>query len=294
MAKLLHLPANQFADALGHGASMASGIRAMFGTDTKTLHAGRGAQNGIIAANLAQNGFASCASPIEAWARLVSTTIDEEAVSAVANGGPWQILENTFKPYPCGIVIHPAIDAALEMFEHNLRVHRLHDQAGPESLEDIASIEAVVTPQCVRLCNVRHPRTGLETIFSLYHGIAVSLVHGRAGPAEFSDAVANDPTVTRIRDMIVVKTDGSLRENEAWLYFSSISKQNAGQRDTAHHIMHATGSLDKPMTQDQLEKKYLEQASKCVGPEKAHAALEMSKRLDLIEDIGQFVDLLAT
>lgn len=114
-----------------------------------------------------RTGFSSCRSSIEAWARLVSTTVEEAAISSLAHGGSWQILENTFKPYPCGIVIHPLIDGCLEFHSSTKDAHQDGSQRGPQSLDDISSIEVVVNPQCVRLCNVRHPRTGLETIFSL-------------------------------------------------------------------------------------------------------------------------------
>lgn len=215
----MKLDSAQFAAALGHASTMAGGLRAMFGVDSKTLHMGRGAQNGILAARLAAQGFGSCTRPIESWLKLVSTTVDESRVSALAEEGgkSWQILENTFKPYPCGIVIHPLIDGCLE-------AHRYFSQdavaaGGKEPFHmKLASIEAVVNPQCVRLCSVRHPQTQLQTIFSLYHGCAVGLVHGAAGPAEFSDEVAaQDATVRAVRDKINVTTDDKVRDDEAYL-----------------------------------------------------------------------------
>src|ERR1019366_4236587 len=93
---------------------------------------------------------------------------------------------------------------------------------GPKRVEDIAEIEVVANPQLVRLCNVRHPRNGLETIFSLYHGCAVALVHGRAGIDEFSDAMAaHDAQVHAVRDLIMVRIDDKMRDDEAILHFRS-------------------------------------------------------------------------
>lgn len=270
---------------------MASGTRAMFGTDTKTLHAGLHASNGILAAQLAKTGFASCKAPIEAWARLVSTTNDNSQIGALARGGPWQILENGFKPYPCGIVIHPLIDACLELFSS-------FDQAaslgGPTELEDIAGIQVTANPQLVRLCNVRHPRTGLETIFSLYHGCAVALVYGRAGPAEFSDAVAaDDVAVRRVRDLIEVQTDPKFRDDEAQLVFISRSIAPAGGASTRRtiYVKHATGSVGNPMTKAQLEEKFLAQATGCLGTERAKEAMEACWKLDSIDDVSDFAKL---
>lgn len=295
VAKLLHLPPDQFADALGHAASMASGIRAMFGTDTKTLHAGRGAQNGIVAGLLAQKGFSSCAGAIEAWVRLVSSTANDSFISAIAKGGPWQILENTFKPYPCGIVIHPLIDGCLELFatfDPNKGKGVEAAYLGPTSVDDIARIEVFVNPQCIRLCDIRHPCTELETIFSLYHGCAVSLVYGRAGPREFSRGV-RDGVVARVRDIIVVRAENNLGDDEARLLFWSRGKVDAHSPTRSIHIKHATGSLDRPMTEEQLEKKFSDQAVGCVGSEKTVGAIQACRGLETVEDVSSFVRMFA-
>ena len=295
IAKLLHLPPDQFAAALGHAASMASGIRAMFGTDTKTLHAGRGAQNGIVAALLAQQDFSSCPAAIEAWARLVSSTVNTAAVSAKAKGGPWQILENTFKPYPCGIVIHPLIDGCLELHLIFTTIEENGTDAaqlGPDSLADIANIEVVVNPQCVRLCNVRHPRTELETIFSLYHGCDVALVYGGAGPAEFRNGL-EDAAVASVRDLIEVRVDDQLRDDQAWLRFWSRSRSDISSKTRSIHIQHATGSLARPMTKQQVEEKFLGQAVGCIGLERAQKAMDACRKLNTIEDVSNFVKLFA-
>ena len=296
VAKLLRLPPDQFAAALGHASCMASGTRATFGTDTKTLHAGLHAQNGILAAKLAQAGYASCPAPIEAWARLVSTTNDNSQIGVLARGGPWQILENAFKPYPCGIVIHPLIDACLEMYSSFSSSSSSSSivKEGPKDVEDIAEIEVTANPQILRLCNVRHPRTGLESIFSLYHGCAVALVHGHAGPAEFSDAVAaHDPVVRSIRDRIVVHPDPKVRDDETSVQFKSRSASNGFASTRTVYIEHATGSVDNPMSKAQLVDKFLDQAGRCIGKERARIAVEACWKLDSMEDVSEFVRLFA-
>ncbi|KAK5288255.1 hypothetical protein LTR55_008333 [Exophiala xenobiotica] len=292
IAKALKLDSTQYAAALGHAASMAGGIRAMFGTDTKTLHMGRAAQNGILAANLAAHGFGSCARSIESWLRLVSTTVEEGELSALAGEGEgegegdWQILQNTFKPYPCGIVIHPLIDGCLEAYE---QLHSM-DEPGEESLcERIVSIDVVVNPQCVRLCSVRHPKNGLETIFSLYHGCAVALVSGRAGPAEFSDDMASENVqVASTRDKVNVRTDGEVRDDEAYLTIKYKCLGETGILESSFHIEHATGSLARPMTLEQLERKFLDQASPVLGSDKA---VRTAKACWNLEDMGDIADL---
>ncbi|KIW20800.1 hypothetical protein PV08_01378 [Exophiala spinifera] len=294
IAKAMRLDSAQFTAALGHASTMAGGLRAMFGVDTKTLHMGRGAQDGILAARLAAQGFGSCTRPIEAWLKLVSTTVDETQLSALAESRSWQILENTFKPYPCGIVIHPLIDGCLEA--HRYFAEGAEGEAPFHSR--LVSIDVVVNPQCVRLCSVRHPQTQLQTIFSLYHGCAVGLVHGAAGPAEFSDEVAaQDATVRAVRDKINVTTDDKVRDDEAYLTFKYEQARNGGGEradlaEKSFHVEHATGSVARPMTIEQLERKFSDQAIPVIGAQKTKAAIEACWSLEDTEDVAQLVKLL--
>jgi aconitate decarboxylase len=281
VAKALKLPPDQFAAALGHAASMAGGIRAMFGVDTKTLHMGRGAQNGILAAQLAAEDFGSCVRSIESWVRLVSNTVNESAISNLTETRGFEILENTFKPYPCGIVIHPLIDAGIEAH----KVYQVSNSWSPVSLE---RIDAIVNPQCVRLCSVRHPQTGLQTIFSLYHGIASGLLFGQAGPKQFSDEGCKQDAMTQIRDKIYVTTDESIRDDEAILKIKI-----EGQPEGHIHIDHATGSLAKPMTTEQLEAKFMGLSGDILGQGRAAKVIEQCWKLDEVQNMAQVTSLLA-
>jgi len=263
----------------------------MFGTDTKTLHVGQHARNGITAAKLAKEGFASCVAPIEAWARLVSTTVDTSQIAALARGGPWQILRVSFKPYPCGIVIHPLIDACLKMYAFFSSANKTAE--GPKRVEDIAEIEVVANPQLVRLCNVRHPRNGLETIFSLYHGCAVALVHGRAGVAEFSDETAtHDAQVHAVRDLVTVRIDDKMRGDEAILHFSSRPSSGGAISEKTIRIERALGSVENPLSKAFLEEKFSRQAECSLDRKTADAIIKACWELDLVEDVSDTVKLL--
>ncbi|KAK4939822.1 hypothetical protein LTR10_019995 [Elasticomyces elasticus] len=291
IAKALSLNPHKFAAALGHAASMAGGIRAMFGTDTKTLHMGRAAQNGFLAAQLAESEFDSCPRAIESWMKLVSDNVTEKDLSALAAGGPFELLDNTFKPYPCGIVIHPLIDGCLN--EHEFLRHRNMVASLQETLE---VVEVVVNPQCVRLCSIRHPRSGLETIFSLYHGCAVALVYGRAGPAELSDAACNDSIIRSIRDKIQVTTDQSVADDAAKLKFryssKSVSTDAAILEDHEVFIVHATGSLAKPMSAQQVEDKFLDQSKAIIGAGKSSDIIKLCRSLEDVADMSELGALL--
>jgi aconitate decarboxylase len=273
MARLLKLSSQQFTFALGHAASLAGGTRAANGTDTKTLHMGRGAQNGILAAVLAQQGFDTGESPVEYWSKLVSTTVSTTSMTNDL-GETWELLENTFKPYPCGIVIHPLIDGCLAAHQSGLK------------FDSIGKIKVIVNPQCMRLCFIQQPKTALEAIFSLYHGCAVALIYGQAGPKQFSDNVCNEKVVISVRDKIEVSIDEFVRDDEAHLRFIL----NDGTQ-TEEHVEHAKGSLANSLTREELEAKFLDQSEGPIGVDKCKQVMEMCWTLDTIADISQLLKL---
>jgi 2-methylcitrate dehydratase PrpD len=115
--KLLGLSEQQMIWALGTAATQAAGLREMFGSMCKSLHVGRAAQNGLEAALLAARNFTSSDRGIEAargFAYILSPARNFAAISE-GLGTNYEILENTFKPFACGIVIHPVIDGCIQL-----------------------------------------------------------------------------------------------------------------------------------------------------------------------------------
>lgn len=189
ISKLLNLDLNQTRQAIGIASTQVIGMQEFFGSDTKSFHIGRAAQSGMMAALLAQGGYTSSLSALEAkygWSHVVSTR--ENLTDTFATlGKTWEIEKNTFKPFPCGIVIHPTIDACI----------RLRQQAVDQGLDisTIQSVNARVNPYVITLTNKTNPQTGLEAKFSVYHAAAVALLYGKATPTQFTDAVVLNQTV---------------------------------------------------------------------------------------------------
>lgn len=265
----------QFEYALGHITSITGGTRGAFGTDTKTLHMGRGAQNGMLAALLAQEDFNTGYDIIAYWAKLVTPAINMDALSDQI-GKKWDMLENTFKPYPCGIVIHPLIDGVLELRSRGI------------SPRDLQSLHVTVNPQCVRLCNIRHPKTALEAIFSLYHGCAVAFQYGAAGKRQYADEVCNEAAIAAIRDQVEVTTDPSLRDDEAYLIAVLRDRQEK------IYVEHAKGSLANPLTQPDVEAKFIDQSNDALGMERCIKIIEMCRNLEKLENIAHLLEFCQT
>src|SRR6266545_1450789 len=163
--KLLGLNEQQMTWALGIAATQSSGLREMFGTMAKPFHPGNAARNGLLAALLAQQNFTSSNQGIEAkrgYAHVLSTAFKPDEITARL-GETWEIALNTYKPYACGIVIHPIIDACVQ----------LRNEYGLEP-DDVVAVDAQVHRLVLELTGKKTPQVGLESKFSVYHSAAVA------------------------------------------------------------------------------------------------------------------------
>jgi len=242
VGKLLGLNEQQVVWAFGIAATQASGLREMFGTMCKPFHPGNAARNGLLAALLAERNFTSSNQGIEAkrgFAHVLSTRFKPEEITR-GLGETWEIALNTYKPFACGIVIHPVIDACIQLRNE----HRLE-------AEDIESIDAQVHPLVLELTGKKTPQVGLEGKFSVYHSAAVAVIYGAAGEAEYGDAVVTDPRVVALRDRMNAAVDKGMHEDQTRV---AIRLKNGKTVEKA--IDHAIGSLDRPMSDAALEAKF--------------------------------------
>ncbi|MGN6390282.1 MAG: MmgE/PrpD family protein, partial [Burkholderiaceae bacterium] len=204
--KILGLSEKQLVWAFGIAATQASGLREMFGSMCKPLHPGMAAKNGLYAALLASKNFTSSEQGIEGkrgFANVLSAARDYSQITERL-GETWELLDNTYKPFACGIVIHPTIDGCIQLRnEHGLKA------------ADIAAIRLKVHPLVLELTGKKTPRVGLEGKFSVYHSAAVAVIDGAGGEEQYSDARVTDPEVTTLRDKVDAVVDPSIKEDGA-------------------------------------------------------------------------------
>jgi 2-methylcitrate dehydratase PrpD len=244
--KILGLDEKQMTWALGIAATQSAGLREMFGTMCKAFHPGRAAQNGLTAALLAAKNFTSSEQSLEAPRGFAHVLSGERDFSKLTRGlrETYEITRNTYKPFPCGIVIHPTIDACIQLRnEHSLRN------------SDMERVELRVHPLVLELTGKRTPMTGLEGKFSVYHSAAVALLRGVVGQREYGDDVVRDPEVVALRDRVSATADPSVREEE--VYARVIL---ASGRTIEKHVEHVVGSLENPLSDRDLETKFRGQA----------------------------------
>ena len=183
--KLLGLNEQQMVWALGLAASQPVGLRESFGSMNKSFNPGRAAANGLFAALLAAKDFTSLGRHDRSQARLGQHDLAPSRTTArspTASGTRYEAALNTYKPFACGIVMHPAIDAAIQLRNEN---HLTPDQ--------IERVDLKVHPLVLELTGKTTPQTGLEGKFSIYHAVAVALIEGAGGEKQFSDRAVNDP-----------------------------------------------------------------------------------------------------
>ncbi len=276
--KLLKLDRQRLTYTMGIAATQAAGMQQNRGTMCKSFHAGKAAANGVLAALLAERGFDSTQEIIEGkkgFCRIYSDVADPDQLIA-GLGQDWVIETNGHKPYACGVVLHPLIDAIIAI--------RNHETIDPATVSEIS---LRVHPLVLAITGVVEPSTGLQSKFSTVHSAAVALVDGAAGVAQYSDAKATDPTVAALRRKVKPVADDTLRKDEAYAVVT------AGGKLYEMHVAHASGTADNPMSDAAIEAKFLATATPVIGRARAERARDVVWSLEAQTDVRELVGLLA-
>jgi 2-methylcitrate dehydratase PrpD len=271
--KILALDEQQMVWALGIAGTQSSGFREMFGTMCKSFHPGRAAQNGLTAAFLAREGFTSSNKVLEAprgFANVMSTKRNYAEITENL-GKSFEVSINSYKPFACGIVIHPSIDGAIQLKKEN-------NLTGAE----VERVSLRVAPLVLELTGKKTPQTGLEGKFSVYHSVAAALIYGAAGEAEYADAVVRDAKLVALRDRVSAEIDKTLRDDEAHL---RVTLKDGRVLDK--HVPHAIGSIERPMTNPDLEAKFRGLVDPVLGPAQSARLLALGWSLPELGDAAE-------
>jgi len=274
-ARLMKLDEERTLMALGIAASQPIGMREQFGTMTKPFHPGGAARAGLTSALLAANGFTASARAIEAprgYAQVVSTKFDWNEITGEL-GQRFEISFNTYKPFACGIVIHPTIDAAAQLRARGVKA------------ENIERVELRVHPLVLELTGKKEPQTGLQGKFSVYHGFAAGLIFGRAGEDEYHDAIVAREDVVALRRKVVATADEKVREESADV--TAVFKD--GRKEHVF-VEHSIGSLERPLGDADLEAKFHSLADAVIGKAKAAALIDACWKLGAAKNVSAVVE----
>lgn len=239
-AKLLTLNTEQTWHALGIAASQSAGLVENLPSGAKNVGVGNAARNGILAVLMAEQGCTAAPAAIEGslgWARAMG---DDPAIPEIIDGlgERWEAQKNTYKPYPCGIVLHSVIDACLAL-------RRDHAIAAGDIAEVIVSGDQLLLDRGDRV--VRNER---DTRVSIHHSVAVSFLFGAAGLAEFSEATVHDPAVVALREKTRVRLDAASPRGAA-----TVTVHTTGGRVLDVTVLHPRGSLEMALSDEAIEAK---------------------------------------
>jgi 2-methylcitrate dehydratase PrpD len=276
--KLLSLDADRMVWALGGAATQTCGLVECLGTPTKSLSVGNSARNGLWSALLAERGFSGPAAPIEGVQgylnALAPSVIDASALTD-GLGETWELSQNTYKPYPGGIVVHPVIDAALELrHEHGVT-------AGM-----ISRIVVRGHPLLAKRADRPNVTTGRESQVSVQHSVAAAILFGQAGLSQYTDACVRDPAVLALRSKVTVEQDEAIDVASASLQAVTVD----GKRYDIT-IPAARGSLARPLSDREIEDKLRRLAADWCAGHDVQPIIDAVWALDRAEDAGALLRL---
>ena len=275
-ARLLGLSANQTNYCLGIAATQSAGLQQNRGTMSKSFHAGKAAQNGLLSALLAREGFDSSTEIIEGRKGFSASFAKGHEASAmtVDLGQRWEILSNGYKPYACGVVLHPLIDGVMAL------------RANVVDVDQIASISLQVNPITVRITGIEKPQTGLQSKFSLYHSAAVAWLDGVASLSQYTDTKATDPQVVALRNKVQAQAVEAFGRDEAHVTVTLFDGTSFEV-----HIAHASGTHQNPMTDEALEAKFMANAIPVLGIARCQDIVHEVWALENCPDVNDLISL---
>jgi 2-methylcitrate dehydratase PrpD len=284
-AKLLGLKGHQLRAALALGASQAGGLQQNFGTMIKPFHAGRAAQNGVLAAILAQRGWTGDQNILESPLGFFHVFCGEGHYDGQKSvdmlGNPFDIEQPgiILKKFPSCAFSHPVIDAALII---------AHDaQYEPAAIE---RVEGHIHALADQILIHRNPQTGLGAKFSLEACIALALVDGKVSTKSFTDDKVSSNAVQQMMARVKRKIAPGAQTGPEAFGPATVTVFLKDGRKLQARVEKARGNPENPMSQQELQDKYLDCCSGILTERSIDKSLALLADLDKLEIIGELMD----
>ncbi len=272
-AHLLDLGEAPLLHALGLAGTQAAGLKSVFGTMSKPLHAGKAAQNGLLAARLAARGFTSDTDILgsdQGFAATQSTTVDVEAALA-PRALPW-VVEALFKYHAACYLTHNTIEAA----------NALRAQT-PFTAGEVEAVTVRVQKVHLGVCNIEAPRTGLECKFSLRMTCALAI----AGEDTFDEALFSDATAARA-DLVELRQRIAVEPTAQGLG-STVDIRLKDGRELSRTVDVAIPETDLGLQQDKLERKFRHLTRDALSSAAAERVVEICRGLEREPDLNRLL-----
>lgn len=261
---MLGLDESRIAHAMGIAATTAGGLLGSFGTHCKPFHAGKAAMDGILAAQLAAEGFEGATNLFELERGLLDAFIQDgqAEVPPLDFGQSWDLLRNGFKYYACCRATHSSTQAACTLAE---RV----------TGKKIARIVARVHANALVTAAIRNPRTPFECKFSVPFCIALGLRGHKALMTDFTEATLRDASVMELLPLVEMEAVDGQDSQTAHL---DVYLEDGGHLQANTSV--TKGHPDNPMSWDDLFTKYLAMVEPRMGGQKAAELYEHLANFD--------------
>ena len=279
-ARLQGLDVDKTATAIAIAASMASGIKANFGTYTKPYHVGQCTRNGLLAVRMADAGLTASPVALEAQQGFF------EVYNGKGNYDPDRLLENWGTPFeivdpgiavklhPCCGSTHPAVDAAIALKrEHNLK------------LSDIQSVLSWTHPRRLKHTNRPVVNTGFDGKFSVQYVVSRALQNGKISLSDFSDDVVNEPEIKQfLETKIRAEPHPKSKPDEKNVYYAELSITTKDGRHLQKFVDAPVGrDKDHPLPENALLNKFYDC---CDGVLEPGTELSLANRLQNFQDVS--------
>ena len=279
-ARLLSLDAERTAVALGIVGTQAAGLKSQFGTMCKPFHAGKAAQNGLLAARLAQRGFSSRTDIVECvqgFALTHGPNFEPDAALATPNDG-FHVLANLFKYHAACYFTHAPIECARRL--------RVEQRLTPDM---IAGIKIRIDASCDRVCNIPIPVDGLQSKFSLRQTVAIALAGvDTASLGAYSAENAREPGLMHLRDRVRFEWQEGWPQTLCELELELVDGRRVSARYDA-----GIPAADIAEQGKRLAAKFGALVAPVLGAPRARELREMISGLDHIADIRSLAALAA-
>jgi 2-methylcitrate dehydratase PrpD len=288
-ARLLKLDAQRTNFALGFSLTQASGLRGqMFGTAAKGINAGSGSMNGLLSALLAEEGLDAAEDAIEGKVAYASAAAPKPQLEVITDGlgKEWVVPDIAFKPYASGVATHAAIDSAIALRQ---KMGLTPSSTAAEVDRAIAKLEKVDLTLPERYLHLPRPReitAPLQAKFSSYNAVSLGFAKGRVGPKDFFEDITANPQLVGFRNVLNLVGEVDMPRDAARI--RAVLKDGSVLE---HNVEHATGSKDKPMSDEDIRKKLFDAGEGVVSEGALNQLVDMTANLDRVKDVAELVEL---
>jgi len=270
-ARTMGLDRDQIEHAMAAGATQAAGLRIMAGSDLKSMHPGKAAMDGVLAAALVDQMLTASPKALEGdfgYLAVMSTSPAPGRISA-GLGETWNLTSNGHKLYPSGSLTHPMIDGVIALMS-----------AENISPGEVTVIDVRVSPPAARFTDLPRPTNRMQAKFSLRHCAAAAVAFRRVGTPELEEAVLTRPDIVELRDRVKVVADPALGKQDADVEITLVSG-----RTLSTEVRGNRGTPAAPLDDDDLSAKFRDLVSPLLGSPRTETLLNTCWHVDELADV---------